>query len=93
MFQIDSTLLALLNDPDFQKTLYPIKVLVCIALLFITARHLRYLQKNPHKTTLILSYFKTKKSNIPIFHWGFILIVTYALISTIISWVNFYQTV
>lgn len=91
MFNIDPVILAFLKDPDFLNIFYPVKAIVCLALLYITISHLRDMLKHHYKVVELSSHAKVTRFDTPILHIGFILYIGYILITTLIAWAKFSQ--
>ena len=89
MFQIHPVVLAFLKDPDFLQIFYPVKAIVCLALLYITISHLIDLLKHHYKVIELSSHAKVTRFDTPILHIGFIIYIGYILITTLIAWAKF----
>jgi len=89
MFQIHHVVLAFLKDPDFLKIFYPVKAIVCLALLYITISHLIDMLKHHYKVIELSRHAKVTRFDTPILHIGFSTYMRYILITTLIAWAKF----
>ncbi len=91
MFQIHPVVLDFLKSPDFLMVYYPMKVFICVLLLYVTIKHLGEILASHYRVIELSSHAKITRNDTPTLHVGFIIYLGYILITSIISWIDFYQ--